>query len=305
MGSAVKTYLISTFIKERDPFNQNFRKFRSKTQWIGSVQPEKFRKNGSTFWGGPLFPVGPVGILVEWIAPKIPQGINDRLMAFRLFRRGNRYATVISKYAPTMTNLEEMKYKFYKDLKHIIKGVPKQDKRIIINTSNATVCTGGVIGRNGVRKCNSNGLLLLETSASHMQFIGYPPTPRRIGCTHAASTGISSIMFPFGEEKGRMLEWQGRCAEQTAGHYLKTQHVHPATRCCDSCFNKKADTNNNKTKLFYNALQNIYGPQSSGTSPLEGTTLHTEKNAILESWVEYFISVRNTPQVHQRWSHCS
>ena len=53
----------------RDPFNQTFRKFRSKTQRIGSVQPEKFRKNGSTFWGGPLFPVGPVGILVEWIAP--------------------------------------------------------------------------------------------------------------------------------------------------------------------------------------------------------------------------------------------
>ena len=38
----------------RDPFYQNFRKFRSKTQWIGSVQPEKFRKNRSTFWGGPL-----------------------------------------------------------------------------------------------------------------------------------------------------------------------------------------------------------------------------------------------------------
>ena len=53
----------------RDPFNQNFRKFRSKTQWIGSVQPGKFRKNRSTFWGGPLFPVGPVWILVEWIAP--------------------------------------------------------------------------------------------------------------------------------------------------------------------------------------------------------------------------------------------
>ena len=35
--------------KGRDPFNQTFRKFRSKTQWIGSVQPEKFRKNGSTF----------------------------------------------------------------------------------------------------------------------------------------------------------------------------------------------------------------------------------------------------------------
>ena len=54
----------------RDPFNQNFRKFGSKTQWIGSVQPElKFWKNWSTFWGGPLFPVGPVWILVEWITP--------------------------------------------------------------------------------------------------------------------------------------------------------------------------------------------------------------------------------------------
>ena len=55
----------------RDSFNQNLRKFLSKTQWIGSVQPEKFRKNWSTFRGGPLFPVGPVGILVERIAPLV------------------------------------------------------------------------------------------------------------------------------------------------------------------------------------------------------------------------------------------
>ena len=46
-----------------------FPEIRSKTQCIGSVQPEKFRINGSTFLGGPLFPVGPVGFLVEWIAP--------------------------------------------------------------------------------------------------------------------------------------------------------------------------------------------------------------------------------------------
>ena len=55
----------------RDLFDQNFRKFRSKTQWIGSAQPEKFRKNWSIFWGGPLFPVG---ILVEWIAPLVTVG---------------------------------------------------------------------------------------------------------------------------------------------------------------------------------------------------------------------------------------
>ena len=71
----------------RDPFNQNFRKFRSKTQWIGSVQPEKFRKNGSTFWGGPLLPVGPVGILVEWIAPSVTEWKNDGLSVVVLFNK--------------------------------------------------------------------------------------------------------------------------------------------------------------------------------------------------------------------------
>ena len=52
-----------------DPFNQNVWKFRFKTQWVSLVQLEKFWKNWSTFWGGPLFPVRLVGILVEWITP--------------------------------------------------------------------------------------------------------------------------------------------------------------------------------------------------------------------------------------------
>ena len=124
---------------------------------------------------------------------------------------------------------------------------------------------GGVIGMNGVRKSNSNGLLLLETCASHIQIIVYPPTPRSNGCTHAVSTGIWSIMFLSGEETGRKLEWQGRCAEKAAGQYLKTQHVNLASRCCDSGFNKKADADNNKNKHCNNALKNIY----MGLGPLE------------------------------------
>ena len=80
----------------RDPFNQNFRKFWSKTQWIGSVQPEKFRKNWSTFWGGPLFPVGPVWILVEWIAPLIPS----------LFRPFNRSANSKQSHDPQYVNCQ-------------------------------------------------------------------------------------------------------------------------------------------------------------------------------------------------------
>ena len=44
-----------------------FPEFRSKTEWIGSFQPEKFRKKWSTFRGGPLFSVGPVRS--EWTVP--------------------------------------------------------------------------------------------------------------------------------------------------------------------------------------------------------------------------------------------
>ena len=47
--SAAEFIFVRVRVTGRDPFNQTFGKFRSKTQSIGSVQPEKFRKNGSTF----------------------------------------------------------------------------------------------------------------------------------------------------------------------------------------------------------------------------------------------------------------
>ena len=51
----------------RDSLNQSFRQFRSRTEWISSVQPEKFRKSRSIFRGGPLFSVGPVRS--KWTVP--------------------------------------------------------------------------------------------------------------------------------------------------------------------------------------------------------------------------------------------
>ena len=51
----------------RFPFKQNVQKFRSKTEWNGFVQPEKFRKDRPTSQGGPLFSVGPVRS--KWTVP--------------------------------------------------------------------------------------------------------------------------------------------------------------------------------------------------------------------------------------------
>ena len=69
----------------------------------------------------------------------------------------NKYATVISTYAPTMTNLEEVKNRFYNELDTVIKAVSMVDILFLLRHHP----WNGVIGSQGVGKCNSNGLLLL------------------------------------------------------------------------------------------------------------------------------------------------
>ena len=102
----------------------------------------------------------------------LPKGINDRLMTLRLPLSGNKHATIVSAYAPTMTNPDEVKDKFYDDLDNVISATPRTDKLILLGDFNARVGTDhqtweGVIGPEGVGKCNSNGLLLLRKCAEH------------------------------------------------------------------------------------------------------------------------------------------
>ena len=51
-------------------------------------------------------------------------------------------------------------------------------------------------------------------------------------------------------------------------------------------------------KKFVDALKTIYGPQSSGTTPLlsvDETSLLTDKEAILKRWAEHFDGFLNRP----------
>ena len=71
-----------------------------------------------------------------------------------------------------MTNPDEVKDKFYDDLDNVISATPRTDKLILLGDFNARVGTDhqtweGVIGPEGVGKCNSNGLLLLRKCAEH------------------------------------------------------------------------------------------------------------------------------------------
>ena len=102
----------------------------------------------------------------------IPEGLNDRLMKLKLPLGKKRSATLISAYAPTMTNPDETKEKFYEELEALISTVPQSDKLILLGDFNARVgrdhqAWKGVIGHHGVGKCNSNGLLLLRTCATY------------------------------------------------------------------------------------------------------------------------------------------
>ena len=64
---------------------------------------------------------------------------------------------------------------------------------------------------------------------------------------------------------------------------------------CQSRWNSEIrDTHD--SKRFYDALNAVYGSQSSSTSPLlnvDGTTLITDKPAILNRWAEHFSAVLN------------
>ena len=69
----------------------------------------------------------------------------------------------------------------------------------------------------------------------------------------------------------------------------------------DSWLRKKADeiqsfADRKDMKKFFDALKTVYGPQSSGTTPLlsaDGTSLLTVKEAILKRWAEHFDGVLN------------
>ena len=71
----------------------------------------------------------------------------------------------------------------------------------------------------------------------------------------------------------------------------------------DAWLSRKADeiqgyADRHDSKRFYDALKAIYGPVSSGTSPLlsaDGSSLLTDRTQILERWAEHFSSVLNRP----------
>ncbi|XP_046863334.1 craniofacial development protein 2-like [Xenia sp. Carnegie-2017] len=81
-------------------------------------------------------------------------------------------ATIVSAYAPTMANPDEVMEAFYEELNQLLSSVDRRDKLIILGDFNARVGVDytiwpNILGRHGAGKCNSNDLMLLSLCAQH------------------------------------------------------------------------------------------------------------------------------------------
>ena len=93
-------------------------------------------------------------------------------MTLRLKLTKDCFVTVISAYAPTMTNPDDIKEAFYEDLNRVLSEVSSKDKLIILGDFNARVGVDhsswpNILSRKGTGKCNSNGLMLLSLCAQY------------------------------------------------------------------------------------------------------------------------------------------
>nr|VZI32445.1 unnamed protein product [Spirometra erinaceieuropaei] len=99
--------------------------------------------------------------------PRKPHGTNNRQPPWY-----GKFATIISVYAPPMTNPDVTRNKFNEHLHALLTSVPRADKLILLGDFNVRVGTEhaarkGVLGPNGLDAFNDNGPLLLRTCAEH------------------------------------------------------------------------------------------------------------------------------------------
>ena len=152
----------------------------SETRILGESRFEESGGGGYTFFlkGKPLGDKHYHGVgfairtrLVKHLDGKFPVGINERLMTMSFPLDGSTLS-IISAYAPTLAQSDEVKDIFYSDLSDAIDKIPASHKLLIMGDFNARVGTDhtsweNIIGRHGVGKENSNGTRLLTMCAQN------------------------------------------------------------------------------------------------------------------------------------------
>ena len=130
-----------------------------------------------------------------------PKGINDRIMTMRLPLQDNTNATLISAYAPTMTNPDDTKEVFYQQLDEVVRSVPTADRWIILGDLNARIGSNHTVGRESLvimaldkrtlteDSCRLSALSIVSRSQTPSSNLKMHTRPR--GCTRDLNIGIS------------------------------------------------------------------------------------------------------------------
>ena len=126
-----------------------------------------------------------------------------------------------------MTHPEEVNNQLYEQLDTLIAAVPKSEKLIILGDFNARVGTDhhtwpGVIGQKCTCKCNSNGLLHMQTSTAHELVITNTlfrlPTRNKRTWMHPRSKHCHLIAYVITRKKMQVMsEWQSQCVGPSVG----------------------------------------------------------------------------------------
>ena len=77
---------------------------------------------------------------------EIPRPGSDRILTMRLPLSKDNFATIISMYAPTMTNPDENKEAFYNQLASVLSGTPRTDNLLLRGDFNARIGRDNDIG---------------------------------------------------------------------------------------------------------------------------------------------------------------
>ena len=97
-------------------------------------------------------------------------------MSLTLKIQDNKFATVLSVYAPTLQTKTGVMEAFYRDLHNLLQQVDSTEKLLILRDFNTRVGPDfelwrGVLGRHEIGNCNDNGRLLLEFCSEHQLVI--------------------------------------------------------------------------------------------------------------------------------------
>ena len=70
---------------------------------------------------------------------EMPHPVSDRIMTMRIRLTKDRNTTIVSAYAPRMTNPEENKETFYSQLKGTLRIILRTDKLLLMGDFNARI----------------------------------------------------------------------------------------------------------------------------------------------------------------------